>query len=444
MSCASGLSTVEVMRVARERFIQFSSRRQTDDCMADHVLGSTPFGLSDQETKDVGLAHLLLACAEKVAKKQYGCAKKLQNLCDFLSSNSGNSVQRVVYYFSKALQQKTDRETGKNTSQGSESRDVATMHVEEAMAALSPSLMACFLEVPFFQVTEFAGIQAIVESVASTKKIHFVDLAIRTGAHCIVLMQALATRYECPIEMLKVTAVGVKSRKKIEDTGRRLAQFAEALKLPFTFKIAMVKDIKDIKDIKEGIFELDTGEAVAVYCPLLLSSIMSQPNCLESLMKALRSLNPRLMVVKEFEANHNSPIFINRFYEALFYYSAFFECLDACMDRGSALRMELEETYLSLDIKNIVASEDEERVNRRMKIDGWRSLFGKCGMVEADLSLSSLYQADLTAKQFACGRSCTMENNGKCLVVGWKGTPILSLSVWKFHAVNVKTFKRLL
>lgn len=441
MSCASGLSTVEVMRVARERFIQFSSRRHADDCMADHVLGSTAFGLSDQETKDVGLAHLLLACAEKVAKKQYGCAKKLQNLCDFLSSSSGNSVQRVVYYFSKALQQKTDRETGRNTSQGSESRDVAAVHVEEAMAALSPALMACFLEVPFFQVTEFAGIQAIVENVASSKKIHFVDLAIRTGGHCIVLMQALATRYECPIEMLKVTAVGVKSGKKIEDTGRRLAQFAEALKLPFTFKIAMVKDIKDIK---EGIFELDTGEAVAVYCPLLLSSTMSQPNRLESLMKALRSLNPRLMVVNEVEANHNSPIFINRFYEALFYYSAYFECLDACMDRGSALRMELEETYLSHEIKNIVASEGEERVNRRMKIDGWRSLFGKCGMVEAELSLSSLYQADLIAKQFACGRSCTMGTNGKCFVVGWKGTPILSLSVWKFHAVNVKTFKHLL
>ncbi|KAM0965876.1 hypothetical protein EV1_021515 [Malus domestica] len=111
--------------------------------------------------------------------------------------------------------------------------------------------------------------------------------------------------------MLKVIAVGVTSKKKIEDTGRRLAQFAEALKLPFTFKIAMVKDIKDVK---EDIFELETGEVVAVYCPLLLSSTMSQPNCSESLMKVLRNLNPRLMVVIEIEANHNSAIFINRFY----------------------------------------------------------------------------------------------------------------------------------
>ncbi|KAM0965875.1 hypothetical protein EV1_021514 [Malus domestica] len=144
MSCASGLTTVEVMRVTKVRFIQFSSRRQADDCMVNGVLGSAPFGLSDQETKDVELAHLLLAHAEKVAKKHYGCAKKLHNLCDFLSSSSGNFVQIVVYYFTKAFQEKKDRETGRSTSQGSESRDVLSMHVEEAMSDLSPALMSCF------------------------------------------------------------------------------------------------------------------------------------------------------------------------------------------------------------------------------------------------------------------------------------------------------------
>ncbi|KAM1723447.1 hypothetical protein COP2_022326 [Malus domestica] len=72
--------------------------------------------------------------------------------------------------------------------------------------------------------------------------------------------------------------------------------------------------VKDTKDVKEDIFELETGEAVAVYCPLLLSSTKSQPNCSESLMKVLRNLNPRLMMAIEIKANHNSVIFINRFY----------------------------------------------------------------------------------------------------------------------------------
>lgn len=442
MSSVSRLSTVEVVRVARARFIQFSSQRYADDSIPKHVLGCTPLGLSDQEAKDVELAHLLLAFTDMVGKQQYDRARKLQNLCHFLSSSTGNTVQRVVYYFAKALEERTDIETGRNTCKGSENKDLVAMHLEKSIACC-PAFFACFLELPFYQVTQFAGIQAIVESVASAKRIHFIDLEIRSGGHCTVLMQALASRYEQPIEMLKVTAVGsgTASRQKLEDTGKRLAQFAEALDLPFSFKIAMVTDMNDLN---EDAFESEDGEATAVYCSLMRSSSMrTLPDCLESAITALRKLNPCLMVITETEANLYSPVFEERFYEALFYYSAYFDCLDVCMDRCSPYRRELEETYLSQQIKNIIVSE-EERILRYMKIDVWRSLFAKFGMVEAELSLSSLYQADLTAKQFACGKSCTLDMNGKCLTVGWKGTPILSLSAWKFHAVNAKTSEYLM
>ncbi|PRQ56344.1 putative transcription factor GRAS family [Rosa chinensis] len=431
MSSVCRLSTVEIMRAAGARFIQFSSQKYADDSIPKHVLGCAPIGLSDQEVKEVELAHLLLAFADKVGKQQYDRARKLQNLCHFLSSSTGNTVQRVVYYFSKALRERTDRETGRNTSKGSESKDLLAMHLENTIACC-PAFFACFLKLPFYQVTQFAGIQAIVESVASAKRVHFIDLEIRSGGHCIVLMQALASRCEQPIEMLKVTAVGsgTASRQKLEDTGKRLAQFAEALHLPFSFKIATVTDINNLNE--DG-FESEDGEATAVYCCLMRSSMRTLPDCLESAITELRKLNPCLMVITEIEANLYSPVFEDRFNAAVFYYSAYFDCLDVCMDNSSPYRRELEETFLAQQITNIIASE-EERKFRHMKIDVWRSLFAKFGMVEAELSLSSLYQADLTAKQFACGKSCTLDMNGKCLTIGWKGTTILSLSSWKFHA----------
>jgi len=46
-------------------------------------------------------------------------------------------------------------------------------------------------------------------------------------------MQALAERHDCPIELLKITAVGSTG---IEETGKRLANVAESLNLPFLFK----------------------------------------------------------------------------------------------------------------------------------------------------------------------------------------------------------------
>jgi hypothetical protein len=52
--------------------------------------------------------------------------------------------------------------------------------------------------------------------------------------------------------------------------------------------------------------------------------------------------------------------------------------------------------------------------------------------VDTELSMSSLDQARLVVKKFDCEKSCTLDMNGKCLIIGWKGTPIHSLSVWKF------------
>jgi hypothetical protein len=83
-------------------------------------------------------------------------------------------------------------------------------------------------------------------------------------------------------------------------------------------------------------------------------------------------------------------------------------------------------------IRNVVAAKGEERKIRNVKIDVWRAFFARYGMVETELSMSSLYQASLVVQKFDCRNSCTLDMNAKSLIIGWKGTPICSLSVWKF------------
>jgi len=61
-----------------------------------------------------------------------------------------------------------------------------------------------------------------------------------------------------------------------------------------------------------------------------------------------------------------------------------------------------------------------------------RAFFSRFRMVEVGFSESSLYQASLIPKQFPYGDSCTLEKNGNCLIIGWEGTPLHSLSAWKF------------
>ncbi|XP_038706463.1 uncharacterized protein LOC120002003 [Tripterygium wilfordii] len=104
-----GLSTEEIIRVAGKRFIQSYSR--TVDIMP---ILSNPFdlslsGLSSGEIENIDLVYMLLASAEKVSNHEYEHASKLLSQCDHLSSRTGNSVERVVYYFSEALQEKINQ-----------------------------------------------------------------------------------------------------------------------------------------------------------------------------------------------------------------------------------------------------------------------------------------------------------------------------------------------
>ncbi|KAF5941531.1 hypothetical protein HYC85_019173 [Camellia sinensis] len=241
--------------------------------------------------------------------------------------------------------------------------------------------------------------QAIIESVAEASKVHLIDLE-RNGVQCAVWMQALAGRSECPLELLKITTVGTKSKSTIEET--------------------------DMLDLKEDLFDLEPEETVVIIARHSLRSMLARPDWLESLMRVIRNINPCLLVVTEVEANHNSPVFVNRFIEAFFFYGAFFDCLEDCMDQNDPNRKVSESMYFSQGLQNIFSAEGEERTIRH------RAFFARFGMMEEELSTSSLYQASMVVKNFACGSSCTFGMDGKCLIIGWKGTPIYSLSAWKF------------
>ncbi|XP_027931449.1 DELLA protein RGL1-like [Vigna unguiculata] len=423
------LSTEDIMRIAGTRFIQSSSSESEPLTLLEtHPYGVSFSGFSDEEKEDVALAESLLACAEKVGDQQFERASKLLSHCESLSSKTGSPVKRIVHYFAEALLHRIDRETGRGSS-----KDLHKGHSfdpEVAAKELNPAIVAFYEDLPFCQISVFTAVQAIIEDVAEAKKIHVIDLEIRKGGHWAILMQALESRHQCPVELLKITAIeSGTTRHMVEDTGKRLKDFAQGLNIPFSFNIVMVPDLLDLR---EDLFEIDPEEAIAVYSQFALRAKIQQSDQLEIIMRVIRSLNPNVMVVAEIEANHNSTSFVNRFIEALFFFSAFFDCLEACMKRDEKNRMIIESLYLSHGIKNIVATEGAERKTRNVKIDVWRAFFSRFGMVEKELSTLSLYQADLVSKRFPCGSSCTFDKNGQCLLVGWKGTPINSVSVWKF------------
>ncbi|WCJ22325.1 DELLA protein RGL2 [Euphorbia peplus] len=426
------LSTEEIMRVAGARYIQFSDQK-SEDFAYMHPFGYALSGLSEEEVKDVELAHLLLAAAEKVGYEQYDRASRLLSRCEQIASERANPVQRVIHSFAEALLEKIDKATGNFTPIDRKAPKTDDPHGFTTNLAC----LTVVQKVPFNQITQLASIQCIMENIGSARKLHAIDFEIRSGVQWTGMMQALLQRENRPLEHLTVTSIGDSSRsKQLTETGKRLESFAKSMNLSFKYRVIC---FTCPSEIKEELFRISGDEAVVVVLNLYIRTLIFKPECLEKLMTVIKNLNPSLVIVFESEANHSSPIFVNRFVEALFFYSAYFDCLDVCL-KQNVEELPIIEAIFSHGIRETVALPNKERVVRSVKIDVWRAFFSRFRMVEIGFSESCLYQASLVTKQFACGNLCTLDKNGKCLLVGWKGTPLHSLSAWKFSRDRLGRF----
>ncbi|XP_051126005.1 DELLA protein RGL1-like [Andrographis paniculata] len=419
------LPTEMIIQLAAEKFIQSAPQSGRSKLSAlNHPYPSSLLSHSDEDSRGVQLVQNLLSCAEKVDEKQHERALKFLKECEKHSSPSGTPIQRMAFYFTEALFSKIAWETGRITPKVSEKP------LDSLEPLLCPNILIAFhKEHPHSQITKFAGMQAIVDHLGDARKVHVVDFQIRSGVQWIILMQALAARTEHPIHYLKLTAVGTKGRLMLEDTGRQLAAFAESLDLKFIFKLVMVENILDLR---EDHFERDADEAVAFYAAYSLMSLIGRIDHIDHVMGVIRNINPCVMVVTEVEANCNAPTFIGRFVESLFFFGAYFDSLAECMKDDEPNRRFAESTMFRSSINNILAAEGKERKVRHVNINVWRAFFVRFGLVEVELSLSALDQVTVVLQGFSSRSSCTVQLDGKSLIMGWKGTPLTSLSVWKF------------
>ncbi|GJX09084.1 DELLA protein RGL2-like protein, partial [Tanacetum coccineum] len=265
--------------------------------------------------KDIELLVTLLASAEKTGQRQFDCASKLIDFCNNISSDDGNPVERLVYYFSLAIRHKIKRETGKVADNGLDQK-MQMFDLNEALISIDKSILPFHQRLPLSQIYHHSAVHTILQHVKEDK-IHVTDLEVRTGTKYIAMLQQLASREH--LECFKLNAVSTRAKSRIQDTGRCLAEYAKSMNISFTFKIVMVSNMLDFNI---DLLELDEHEKVAVFAPFFLSTLISKPNYLEHLMRVIRKINPCITLVTEIEANHTTPTFANRFTEALFIYCA--------------------------------------------------------------------------------------------------------------------------
>ena len=147
-----------------------------------------------------------------------------------------------------------------------------------------------------------------------------------------------------------------------------------------------------------------------------------------------RSTNPSVVVVAEQEAEHNENRLEGRVCNSLKYYSALFDSIDESgLPQESAVRVKIEEMYAK-EIRNIVACEGRERVERHESFGNWRRMmveqggFRCMGVTERELS-----QSQMLLKMYSCESYSVkkQEKEGATgVTLSWLEQPLYTVSAW--------------
>lgn len=377
---------------------------------------------SESDFDGVRIVHLLIAGAEAVATRDMDLASVILVRLKELVSCSGSTIQRVAACFSDGLQ---------SWIQGGRSPDHVAKH-ESNMDILSAFQILHEIS-PYIKFGHLTANQAILEAVEEEKRIHIVDFEIMEGIQWPSFMQALATRRGGPPE-IRITALFRPYAKRglatVQETGRRLSEFANSLNLTFTYNLLRVENEEEFR---VSSLKLIKGEALVVNCMLHLPHMpYKTATSVSSFLQGMRKLSPVILTLVEEELGCNSPALSSYFSEALHHYSAMFDSLEACLSSEPVGRMLVERVFLAPRITNAVTFRGGASPRSELRTDffrrNWCSLVSTAGFKSLPLSFRNLSQARLLLGLFKDGFK--VDENGDRLCLGWHSKALIAASAW--------------
>ncbi|XWS47451.1 hypothetical protein CRYUN_Cryun14cG0153000 [Craigia yunnanensis] len=367
------------------------------------------------ESAGLRLLGLLLQCAECVAMDNLDDATDLLPEISELSSPFGSSPERVGAYFAHALQARVVSSCLRTYSP----LDIKSLTLTQSQKIFN-SLQSYNSISPSVKFSHFTANQAIFQALDGEDRVHVIDLDIMQGLQWPGLFHILASRSKKIISM-RITGFG-SSSELLELTGKRLADFATSLGLPFEFhplegKIGNVTDLSQL--------EVRSNEAVVVHW---------MHHCLYDItgsdlgtLRLLTMLKPKLITIVEQDLSHGGS-FLGRFVEALHYYSALFDALGDGLGVDSLERHMVEQQLFGSEIRNIVAVGGPKRTGE-VKVERWGEELRRVGFQPVSLGGNPAAQASLLLGMFPWKGYTLVEENG-CLKLGWKDLSLLTASAW--------------
>ncbi|XP_031497443.1 DELLA protein GAI1-like [Nymphaea colorata] len=379
-----------------------------------------PVVVVDSQETGIRLVHTLMACAEAIQQDNLKLAEALVKQIGVLAASQAGAMRKVATFFAEALARRIYRLYPSDSPNDAFS-DLLQMHFYEAC--------------PYLKFAHFTANQAILEAFAGKPRVHVIDFSMKQGMQWPALMQALALRPGGP-PAFRLTGVGPPQRDNsdpLQEVGWKLAQFAETINVEFEYRGLVAASLADIEAYMLDLRPTD-GEVVAVNSIFELHQLLAQPGAMDKVLSLVRSVQPQIVTMVEQEAAHNGPVFLDRFTEALHYYSSLFDSLEGCTGGSSPATGQdqvMSEVYLGRQICNIVACEGAERVERHETLGQWRARMGAAGFAPVHLGSNAFKQASMLLALFAGGDGYRVEENNGCLMLGWHTRPLIATSAWQ-------------
>ncbi|XP_065622187.1 LOW QUALITY PROTEIN: protein NODULATION SIGNALING PATHWAY 2-like [Quercus suber] len=342
-------------------------------------------GIQEELMQESSLTDLLLLGAEAVEAQNWSLASAtVENLNDLLSNteNGDDSFKRLALFFTQGLNYKS------NTSLQMKNEPVAeltnTIFAFQMLQELSP----------YVKFAHFTANQAILEATQGDHEVHIIDFDIMEGVQWPPLMVELATRKDA---FLRITAIIADQTNavNVQQTGRRLKEFANSINLAFMFDQMVIVREEDYEKIEVG------------------NTLIA--NCM---IHQLHMPNRSLQLVKSFWAEF--------FCEAFHHYTALSDSLVSSFCGGYKIGFRLiEKELLGIRILDSLKQFPCEKKEKMLWANGFAYLKG---FRRIPLSFSNISQAKSLVSLF--GEGYWVQHEKCMLALCWKSRHLTTASIW--------------
>ncbi|KAB2067927.1 hypothetical protein ES319_A09G261400v1 [Gossypium barbadense] len=436
LSSLSSLHFRDHILTYSKRYLAAEAVEEAAAAAAAMAAGYEENGVEEDETAyGMRLVQVLIACAEAVACRDKSHASALLSELRTNALVFGSSFQRVASCFLQGLADRLASVQPPGTAVGRVQLP-PVMNIMDIMSDSDKKQEAFRLvyEIcPHINFGHFVANLAILEAFEGESLVHVVDLGMTLGLpqghqwrHLIQSLAATrggAGKPHCI--RLRITAVGL-CVDRFDVIGKDLKTYAKSMGINLEFNIVE----SNLENLKPENIKVSDDEVLVVNSILQLHCVVKESRgALNSVLQMIHELSPKLLVLVEQDSSHNGPFFLGRFMEALHYYSAIFDSLDAMLPKYDTRRAKMEQFYFAEEIKNIVSCEGADRVERHERVDQWRRRMSRAGFQATPLRLMSQAKQWLGNNK-VCEGYTVVEDKG-CLVLGWNAKPIVAVSCWK-------------